>query len=60
MTCKYWDCGWCYCKSGKSNDDNGQCNSPSSCKENKKEGAEWCILEQGVQEVAHTVRRHGP
>jgi len=22
MKCKYNDCGWCYCGSGKSNDDN--------------------------------------
>lgn len=40
MTCKYWDCGWCYCKSGKSNDTSGQCNSPGTCEENKKEADE--------------------
>lgn len=37
MKCKYNDCGWCYCKTGKSNDDNGQCNKPEDCEENTKE-----------------------
>lgn len=38
MKCKYNDCGWCYCKSGKSNDENGQCNKPEDCEENKEGG----------------------
>lgn len=38
MKCKYDDCGWCYCKSGKSNDNNGQCNKPEDCEENKEDG----------------------
>lgn len=36
--CKYWDSGWCYCKSGKSNDENSQCNNPEQCEENKDKG----------------------
>ena len=38
MKCKYNYCGWCYCKSGKSNDEKGQCNKPEDCEENKEEG----------------------
>ena len=33
MKCKFNDCGWCYCKSGKSNDNNGACNRPEDCDE---------------------------
>ena len=35
MKCKFNDCGWCYCESGKSNDDNGACNNPEDCDEYK-------------------------
>ena len=35
MKCKFNDCGWCYCESGKSNDDNGACNKPEDCEEYK-------------------------
>lgn len=31
MRCKYWDCGWCYCKTGNSNDINGKCMMPKEC-----------------------------
>lgn len=35
MKCKFNDCGWCYCESGKSNDDNGACNKQEECDEYK-------------------------
>lgn len=35
MKCKFNDCGWCYCESGKANDDNGACNKPEECGEHK-------------------------
>ena len=35
MKCKFNDCGWCYCKSGKSNDSSGACNKPKECDEYK-------------------------
>ena len=35
MKCKFNDCGWCYCESGKSNDENGACNKPEECDEYK-------------------------
>lgn len=38
--CKYNDCGWCYCNTGKSNDDNGQCNNSEQCEENKTQSNE--------------------
>lgn len=32
--CKHWDCGWCYAPpDSHSNDEGGQCNSPSECEE---------------------------
>ena len=33
MKCKFNDCGWCYCKSGTSNDENGSCNKQEDCDE---------------------------
>lgn len=35
MKCKFNDCGWCYCESGKSNDESGACNNPEDCDEYK-------------------------
>ena len=35
MKCKFNDCGWCYCESGKSNDENCACNSQEECDEYK-------------------------
>ena len=31
--CKHLDCGWCYRKTGNSNDVNGKCMSPNECQQ---------------------------
>lgn len=33
MRCKHWDCGWCYCRTGNSNDINGMCMAPNECEQ---------------------------
>ena len=45
--CKQNDCGWCYEKSGMSNDTNGACLSPSSCAVNN-----W-PNDEHISNVAH-------
>lgn len=52
MKCKYNDCGWCYCSSDNSNDDNGQCNNPEGCQEHLIEKAK-ILLKESDKAVEH-------
>ena len=36
MVCPHYDCGWCYSKSDKTNDDQGACNCMHKCEEYKR------------------------
>ena len=55
MKCKFNDCGWCYCESGKLNDENGACNKPEDCDEHKLQ-LDVCggvgVMPQGINVMA--------